>query len=125
MKIIQLLSVVIFVLLFNQLRAQSDTVLKPLKTGDEWKIPGDAVKRSQAFADKLKVTLGLNDEKTKKVFQVYLANTKPVDEIAVLPLGDKEKADRLKINHMTFNEQLKAILSESEFKKYLSLPVAK
>jgi len=62
---------------FNaRLFAQSTEPLKPVKTGDEWKMPTDVFKRSQTFADSLKKELGLDAAKTKKVYDAYLANIK-------------------------------------------------
>ncbi len=121
-----LLSFMLLHLCSMKLFAQTpDSASRPVKTGNEWRMQGDAVKRSQNSANMLKREIGLNDEKTKKVFQAYLANTKPLDEIQVLPLSDKEKADKLKANKASFNEILKGILSPEEFAKYLKIPELK
>ena len=64
---------------------------KPVKTGNEWKMPGDALTRSQKFASDLKKNLDLDDATSQKVFRAYLDNTKSVDEIPVLPISEDEK----------------------------------
>jgi hypothetical protein len=102
-----------------------DTGTVPVKTGNEWRMPDDAVKRSQDFADRLKKDLGLDEETTKKIFQACLANTKPLDEIKVLPLSDKEKADRLKANQAAFKQTLKGILSVDEYVRYVKMGAGK
>lgn len=104
--------------------AQTTEREKPVKTGDEWKMPGDVFKRSQIFADSLKKMLGLDQPTTKKVYDLYLANTKPADEILVLPLSDNEKKERMKANHENFNANLKEVLSPEQYKKYLDLDTA-
>jgi hypothetical protein len=101
--------------------AQATEPLKPVKTGDEWKMPADVFKRSQTFADSLKKELALDATTTKKVYDAYLANTKPTDEILILPISDNEKKEKLKTNHESFNMTLKGILSQEQFQKYLKL----
>jgi hypothetical protein len=91
---------------------------KPVKTGNEWKMPADVFKRSAAYADGLKATLHLDSSQTKKVYDAYLANTKSVDEISVIP-DEEEKKARMKANQASFNETLKGILSPSQFQTYL------
>jgi hypothetical protein len=93
---------------------------KPLKTGNEWKMPGDALERSKAFSDSLKSALSLNDETTKKVFNTYLANTKSVDEIAVMYKTGDERKSALKANRSKFDQALKEILSPQQFKDYMA-----
>ena len=122
MKYLKLLPVVLSVFICNNLFAQ-DTLStgKPVKTGNEWKMPGDALTRSKKFSDNLKAKLGLDDATTKKVFQAYLANTKSVDEIPMLPITGDEKTARLKANKIAFDETLKGILSPAQFDKYSKL----
>ncbi len=91
---------------------------KPQKTGNEWKMPGDAVGRAQSFADKLKKGIGLDDATAQKIFGTYLDNTKSVDEIPLLPITDQEKKQRLKANRVAFDEKIKEILSPVQFTKY-------
>jgi hypothetical protein len=119
MKYFSLLPVILSVSICNNLFAQ-DTLPtgKPAKTGNEWKMPGDALTRSKKFSDNLKVKLGLNDATAQKVFQAYLSNTKSVDEIPMLPIADDEKTARLKANKVAFDETLKGILSPVQFDKY-------
>jgi len=126
MKKQMLLPLLVLSLSSMKLFAQTiDSASKPVKTGNEWRMPGDAVKRSQDFADMLKKNIGLDDETTKKIFQARLANTKPLDEIQVLPLSEKEKSDRLKANKAAFDETIKGILSPEQFDRYLKIPVSK
>jgi len=97
---------------------------KPVKTGNEWKMPADVFKRSEAYSNNLKIKLGLNDSQTKKVYDAFLANTKPVDEIQISPGSDEEKKTKLKANQAEFNETLKGILSPAQFDKYLKMKPA-
>lgn len=94
---------------------------KPVKTGNEWKMPADVFKRSETYSNNLKIKLGLSDSQTKKVYDAFLANTKPVDEIQISPGNDEEKKTKLKANKTEFNETLKGILSPAQFDKYLKI----
>lgn len=120
MKYIGLITLSVFLFLCNDLFAQESLPAgKPVKTGNEWKMPGDALTRSKKFTDDLKDRLGLDEATSQKVFKAYLANTKPVDEIPLLSISDEEKASRLKANRLAFDETLKGILSPGQFDKYL------
>lgn len=98
---------------------------KPVKTGNEWKMPGDALERSKKFSDSLKLVLSLNDETTKKVFNTYLANTKSVDEIAVMYKTGEERKSALKANRIKFDLALKEVLSPQQFNDYMAGKVKK
>lgn len=100
-------------------KAQQTDRQKPVKTGNEWKMPADVVQQSHHFADSLKKNLALDEATTKKVFDTYLANTKPVDEITIATPDEKARKEKLKANHEAFNEKLKSILSAEQFQKYL------
>jgi hypothetical protein len=91
---------------------------KPVKTGNEWKMPADVFKRSAAYAGRLKATLHLDSAQTKKVYDAYLANIKPVDEISVMQDGEEKKV-KMKANQSAFDETLKSILSPAQFHTYL------
>jgi periplasmic protein CpxP/Spy len=117
------LSLVLFV--SAQSFAQANAPEKPVKTGNEWKMPSDVFKRSQDFADNLKKTLGLNTEQTKKVYEAFLNNTKPVDEIMIGITDKKEQAAALKANQEAFKTTLKDILSPEQFSKYVKMGVKK
>ncbi|MBS1598807.1 MAG: hypothetical protein JST75_11340 [Bacteroidetes bacterium] len=104
---------------FVSLKAQQAEPQKPEKTGDEWKMPRDVVQRSHHFADSLKKSLDLDETTTKKIFDAYMANTKPVDEINISTPDEKTRKEKLKANHEAFNEKLKSILSVGQFQKYL------
>lgn len=95
--------------------------VKPVKTGNEWKMPADVLQRSAAFANDLKTKLSLDSTQTAKVYNAYMANTKSVDEISVLP-DEEEKKAKLKENKAAFNDILKGILTPVQFHKYLQLP---
>jgi hypothetical protein len=105
--------------------AQTGTPEKPVKTGNEWKMPSDVFKRSQAFADNLKKTLSLDSVQTKKVYEAFLKNTKPVDEILIGITDKKEQAAALKANQATFDNTLKGILTPSQFSKYVKIGAKK
>ena len=108
-----------------QLSAQTTKPQKPVKTGNEWKMPSDVFQRSKAFADNLQKKLGLDSGQTKKDYDVYLANTKPLDEISVQPISEKEKEVELKANKTAFNEKLKEIFTAAQYSKYLKLEAGK
>lgn len=109
----------------TQLSAQTLTPQKPVKTGNEWKMPSDVFKRSKAFAADLQKKLGLDSIQTKKVYDSYLANTKPLDEIQISNASDKEKEIKLKANKVAFNEKLKSILTPAQYAKYLKMDISK
>ncbi len=122
MKHINFSAAIFFMFIGNSLFAQQPLPAgKPVKTGNEWKMPGDALERAKKFTDKLKSNIGLDDPTSKKVFSAYLANTKSVDEIPVLPISEEEKTSRLKANKIAFDETLKGILSPAQFDKYLKM----
>ena len=120
-----LIGVVLLTLTSIQLSAQSTKPQKPVKTGNEWKMPSDVFKRSKAFADNLQKKLGLDSVQSKKVYDTYLANTKPLDEISVLPISEKEKETELKANKAAFNEKLKEIFTATQYSKYLKMESGK
>jgi len=121
MKTQLLLSILLLSLLSAKLLAQTvGEASKPVKTGNEWKMPIDVFKRSQAFADDLKQKLGLDSIQTKKVYEAFLNNTKPSDEISVMPDGDVKKA-KMKANQEAFKIELKGILSLKQYDNYLKM----
>ncbi|MBN9382118.1 MAG: hypothetical protein J0H74_15220 [Chitinophagaceae bacterium] len=91
---------------------------KPVKTGNEWKMPADVFKRSATYADRLKAMLNLDSAQTKKIYDAYLANIKPVDEISVIPDGEEKKA-KMKANQAAFDNTLKNILTPAQFHTYM------
>ncbi|MDR3712716.1 MAG: hypothetical protein P4L51_07870 [Puia sp.] len=114
-----------FFLPFATLHAQSDTPAQPVKTGNEWRLPADVFKRSRIFSDSLQKSLGLDATQTKKVYEAYLANTKSVDEILMLPVSADEKKEKMKANHDAFNATLKGIFTPAQFGKYIRLDAAR
>jgi hypothetical protein len=122
MKYITLTAATLALLLCNCASAQSSLPAgKPVKTGNEWKMPGDAMTRAKKFTETLKTNFNLDDATSQKVFQAYLANTKSVDEIPMLPISEEEKKNRLKANRAAFDDKLKGILSNEQFEKYQKL----
>jgi hypothetical protein len=112
-------SLLIAALLTSQAQAKKEA--KPKKTGNEWHAAGDAVTRSQKFADDLTKAFTLDQETRKKVYKLYLANTKPADEIRMGSGSENEKKKALKENQVAFDEKLKTILTRSQFQKYQKL----
>ncbi len=88
-------------------------------------MPSDVFKRSKAFADNLQKELGLDSVQTKKVYDAYLANTKPLDEISVQPISEKEKEAEIKANKTAFNETLKGIFTAAQYSKYVKIGAGK
>jgi hypothetical protein len=105
--------------------AQTTQPQKPVKTGNEWKMPSDVFKRSKAFADGLQKALRLDSVQTKKVYDAYLANTKPLDEISVSSVPEKEKQAAIKTNKAAFNETLKKIFTPVQYNKYIKTETGK
>src|SRR5258706_9165961 len=119
MKNCTLLTLLLMTFLTVGSMAQSSST-KSKKTGNEWHAAGDAIPRSKEFADRLTRDLALDETTSRKIFQAYLANTKPVDEIKMAPGSDEEKKELLNVNSAAFNETLKGILSPEQFTKYIN-----
>lgn len=107
MKQITLIYIAFLTIASVELSAQITSPQKPVRTGDEWKIPSDAFKRSKDFADNLQTRLKLDSIQKKKVYDIYLSNTKPLDKIGILSISDKEKGERINANKAAFDESLK------------------
>jgi phage FluMu protein gp41 len=108
-----------FLTIPTQVLAQLPTTgAKPVKTGNEWRMPSDALPRSQQFTDELTKTLNLDEATAKKVFTAYLANTKSVDEIRMGGGSEKEITSALLTNQIAFETTLKGILSPAQFEKF-------
>lgn len=120
----KLLGLMVLTIIVTVNAVSQTTPQKPVKSGNEWKMPDDVFKRSETYSSNLKIKLGLSDSQTKKVYDAFLANTKPVDEIQISPGSDEEKKIKLKTNKAEFNETLKGILSPAQFDKYLKLKPA-
>lgn len=119
------IGIMLFAVTSIQLSAQTTNPQKPVKTGNEWKMPSDVFKRSKAFSDNLQKELGLDSVQSKKVYDAYLANTKPLDEISVLPISEKEKEAEIKANKAAFNETLKGIFTTAQYNKYVKIEAGK
>lgn len=98
---------------------------KPVKTGNEWRMPGDVLSRSQKFAGSLKKALNLDDATTKKLFQAYINNAKSQDEIPMLSISPEQKIEKLKENKVKFEKTIKGILTPVQFEQYLKLEADK
>ncbi len=117
--------IVLLIFISIQLSAQTTKPQKPVKTGNEWKMPSDVFQRSKVFANNLQKELGLDSVQTKKVYDAFLANTKPLDEIAISPGSDKEKEAKVKANKAAFDEKMKAIFSPGQYNKYHKMETGK
>lgn len=116
------ISLLILLVINTKAMAQlSSPGAKPVKTGNEWRMPGDAIPRSQQFANELTKSLNLDETTAKKIFNAYLANTKSVDEIRIGGGDDKEKKTALQANQATFDGTLKGILSPAQFDKFIKI----
>jgi hypothetical protein len=111
----------ILMILFSTNRSSAQTSLpsgQPVKTGNEWHMPTDALTRSRNFTDRLSRKLGLDSVTAKRVYDAYLANTKSVDEISMATVNDDEKKERMKANRLAFDRTLEGILSAKQFAGY-------
>lgn len=120
MKKVILWSFALLALISTHVNAQTETPgEKPIKVGNQWRMPKDAILRSRAFAQKLQKSLNLDQPTTKKVFNAYMGNAKSVDEIRMGKGSEKEKKDAMGANQHAFDESLKTILSPEQFSKYI------
>ena len=104
-----------------RLRSQTASPEKPVKTGDEWKMPSDVFKRARTFVSRLNEQLALDSSQSKKIYQAYVANTKPLDEIEMARVSEEEKSAKRKNNEAAFDQTLRQILTASQFQRYLKL----
>ncbi|MBN8851657.1 MAG: hypothetical protein BGO55_05090 [Sphingobacteriales bacterium 50-39] len=98
--------------------AQTGEPATPVKTGNEWQMPKDVIVRSKKFSETLRQSLGLDSLTTRKVFDLYLGNTKTVDEIRVGAGSEKQKKDALAVNQLEFDEKVKSVLSPAQSETY-------
>jgi len=104
----------------TNLRAQSkDTGVLPVKSGNEWQMPRDVLARARGFADNCQKLLHLDTVTTKKLFELYLGNTKAVDEIRVGSGSEKDKKAKLAANQQDFDQRVRPLLTASQFDQYL------
>jgi hypothetical protein len=124
MKITHLLSTLALIptlaltMVCQQSVAQATDSSTPVKTGNEWQMPKDVLARAKNFSQDLKKSASLDDATTQKAFNLYLANTKPVDEIRMGQGSAKEKKDALAANSSAFDQHLKDILTADQFQRY-------
>jgi len=98
--------------------AQAKEPSTPVKKGNEWQMPKDVLERSKKYSEGLRQSLGLDSLTTRKVFDLYLGNTKTVDEIRVGAGSEKQKKDALAVNQLEFDEKVKAVLSPGQSAAY-------
>lgn len=67
-----------------------------------------------------RIFIARNKTNKEKVYEIFLANTKPLDEISVTTVSDKEKAAMRKSNQIAFDEKMKGILSAVQYQKYMA-----
>jgi len=87
-------------------------------------MPSDVFQRAKTYSADLQKKLGLDSAQTKKVYDVFLANTKPLDEIAVAAVSDKEKEAMRKSNQVAFNEKMRNIFTAGQYKTYMAIKPA-
>jgi hypothetical protein len=112
------LSVLALVIAWQHGVAQATDTSKPVKSGNEWQMPKDVLLRAKNFSQDLKKSAGLDDPTTQKAFNLYLGNTKSVDEIRMGQGSAKEKKDALAANGLAFDQHLKDILTADQFQRY-------
>jgi hypothetical protein len=112
------LPMIVLLLVCNRGFAQSADSSTPVKAGNEWQMPKDVLVRAKNFSQDLKKSAALDDATTQKAFNLFLANTKPVDEIRMGQGSAKEKKDALAANNAAFDQRLKDILSVDQFQRY-------
>ena len=94
MKKVSWLSILMLIMVCTKSSAQTTDSTTPVKVGNEWQMPKDVLIRSKNFSQDLKKSAGLDDSTTQKAFNLYLANTKSVDEIRLGAGSVKEKIGR-------------------------------
>jgi hypothetical protein len=99
--------------------AQQDTTALPVKSGNEWQMPRDVLLRARSFSGHIQQLLGLDSITTKKLFDLYLGNTKAVDEIRIGKTSDKEKKAALAAYQREFDQKIKTVLTPAQFEKYM------
>lgn len=104
----------------STLSAQSkDSGALPVKSGNEWQMPGDVVRRSRQFAQNCQKLLGLDSATTQKLFELYMGNTKSVDEIRVSNASVRDKKAALDANQQAFDQRVRSVLTATQFERYL------
>jgi hypothetical protein len=119
MKKIILLCVVLGAGIATRLPAQSkDSASLPVKTGNEWQMPKDVLVRSRNFSNHCQKLLSLDSATTQKLFQLYLGNTKSVDEIRIGNAPEKEKKAALAANQQQFDARVRPLLTAAQWERY-------
>ena len=120
MKKAILISVIVLGIATVKAHAQSGTERQlPAKKGDEWQMPKEILLRSRDFSQKVKKSLGLDSAATKKVFDLYLSNTKTVDEIRIGAGFAEDKKDALAANQREFDQKIEELVTVKQYEKYL------
>lgn len=85
------------------------------QNGENSKTPEE---RAKALSDKMKTELSLTDEQYEKVQAVNLKYAKKNDEILKSSKGKLSKYKSVKASQDEKKKEMKAILTEEQFKKY-------
>jgi hypothetical protein len=106
--------------LTSGLFAQSkDSAALPVKSGNEWQMPGDVIRRSRSFATNCQKLSGLDSTATQKLFELYMNNTKSVDEIRIGGGSDRDKKAAMDANQQQFDERVRGLLTAGQYARYL------
>jgi hypothetical protein len=99
--------------------AQQDTAALPVKSGSEWQMQREVLLRARSFSGEMRQLLALDSVTTKRLFDLYLGNTKAVDEIRIGKTSDKEKRSALNANQLEFDQKVRTLLTPAQFDRYM------
>lgn len=91
----------------------------PVKTGNEWQMPRDVLVRARNFSTYCQKLLSLDSATTQKFFELYLGNTKSVDEIRVGNGSEKDKKAALDANRQQFDQNVRPLLTPGQWDGYV------
>jgi len=98
---------------------KKDNAPLPVKSGNEWQMPRDVLVRARNFSNHCQTLLSLDSATTQKLFQLYLGNTKSVDEIRVGNASEKEKKAALDANRQQFDQKVRPFLTPGQWDGYV------
>jgi len=75
--------------------------------------------RARSFSGEMRQLLALDSVTTKRLFDLYLGNTKAVDEIRIGKTSDKEKRSALNANQLEFDQKVRTLLTPAQFDRYM------
>lgn len=106
-----LLVVALFLVGMGNLKAQTETEIKPKKITLE--------QRTEKYLVKMQREIGIDDEQKKKIYDLRLEKLKKVKEIREANKGDEEKIkSQVKPIAKEYRESLKSILNEGQLEKW-------